>query len=193
VNAKEALSRYARMEPSMVSIAMVVVSRIRPLSLSAPPNGWIDAEFMILRREVAVRIPVTADPASVAPLLCAGVTVFAALRKAKIPAGELIGVQGVGGLGHLAVQYASKMGYQVAVISRSSEKEKFAKELGAAFYIDESKENAAGALQKLGGAAGILCTAPSPTVIGPLINGLQAHGRLIVLAGKSIKLHSSWT
>jgi D-arabinose 1-dehydrogenase-like Zn-dependent alcohol dehydrogenase len=141
---------------------------------------------MILRREAVVRIPQDVDPATAAPLLCAGVTVFNSIRQAKIPAGELVAIQGIGGLGHLAIQYASKMGYKVAAISSGSGKEKFAKELGASFYIDESKESAAEVLQNLGGAAGIVSTAPNPAVIGSMVSGLRPRGKLIILAGESI-------
>jgi D-arabinose 1-dehydrogenase-like Zn-dependent alcohol dehydrogenase len=149
----------------------------------------LDAEYMIVRREAAIRIPASIDPAKAAPLLCAGVTVFNSLRQAKVLAGELVAVQGIGGLGHLAIQYASKMGYQVAAISSGSEKKIFATDLGASFYIDESKEDAAKALQALGGAAVIMATAPNPAVIGSLVNGLQPRGRLIILAGKLLRFH----
>ena len=88
-------------------------------------------EYANLRTEAAVRVPKDVDPAEVAPLLCAGVTVFNGLRKQGIPPGDLVAVQGLGGLGHLALQYASKMGYRVAAISSSDAKKDFATELGA--------------------------------------------------------------
>jgi len=141
---------------------------------------------MILRREAVVKVPKTIDPATAAPLLCAGVTVFNALRQANLPAGELVVVQGLGGLGHLAVQYAHKLGFKVAVVSSSAGKEAFAKELGASYYIDQSKENAAEILQTLGGAAGVLATAPNPEIIGALVGGLQPRGKIVILARKSL-------
>ena len=88
-------------------------------------------EYATLRTEAAVRVPKDVDPAEVAPLLCAGVTVFNGLRKQDITPGSLVAVQGLGGLGHLALQYASKMGYRVAAISSSDAKKEFAMKLGA--------------------------------------------------------------
>ncbi|KAH8594534.1 alcohol dehydrogenase GroES-like domain-containing protein [Bisporella sp. PMI_857] len=140
------------------------------------------AQYVLLRSEAVVKIPTTVDPATAAPLLCAGVTVFNALRQANILEGELVVVQGLGGLGHLAVQYAHKMGFRVAVASGSKSKESLAKELGADHYIDESKVNATEILQSLGGAACALATAPNPDIIGKLVAGLQPRGKLVVLA-----------
>ena len=123
------------------------------------------------------------DPAAYAPLLCAGVTVFNGIRQMKINSGEIVAIQGLGGLGHLAVQYAAKMGYRVVALSSSGAKEKFAKELGASDYIDGSKEDHGEALQKLGGAALIVTTAPNTEVMKGLIHGLGALGKLLILAG----------
>ena len=99
-----------------------------------------------------------------------------------IPPGELVAIQGLGGLGHLALQYANKMGYKVVALSSSAAKEKFAKDLGAHVYIDGSKENHAEALQKMGGAAMIVSTAPNPEIMGDLVNGLGAQGKLVLLS-----------
>ncbi|KAI1491307.1 alcohol dehydrogenase [Biscogniauxia mediterranea] len=140
------------------------------------------AEYALLREEAVVRVPRESDPAEVAPLLCAGVTVFNAMRKMHVEQGNLVAVQGVGGLGHLAVQYASRMGYRVAAISSGAAKADFARRLGAHTYIDASREDAAAQLKKLGGAAMIVSTAPSPKHIGPLVRGLQPAGKLVVLA-----------
>jgi len=140
------------------------------------------AEYVLLREEAVVRVPKELDPAEVAPLLCAGVTTFNAIRKQHVEHGNLVAVQGLGGLGHLAVQYANKMGYRVAAISSGDTKKDFALQLGAHEYIDTSREDPVKALQALGGAALIVSTAPNPNVIGPLIGGLQAAGKLIVLA-----------
>lgn len=104
------------------------------------------------------------------------------MRKQHVEQGNLVAIQGLGGLGHLAVQYASKMGYRTVAISSGSAKEKFARELGAHEYIDASKEDPVKKLQSLGGAALILATAPNAKAISPLIGGLQARGKLVILA-----------
>lgn len=139
-------------------------------------------EYVILRTEAVVSVPRDVDPAEYAPLLCAGVTVFNSLRKQNITTGELVAVQGLGGLGHLALQYASKMGYKVVAISSSDAKQKFAKDLGANEYIDTSKGDAGEQLQKMGGAACIILTAPSAKVIPGLMKGLGLQGKLLILA-----------
>jgi D-arabinose 1-dehydrogenase-like Zn-dependent alcohol dehydrogenase len=140
------------------------------------------AEYVLLREEAVVRVPSDLDPAEAAPLLCAGVTVFNGMRKQHVEQGNLVAIQGLGGLGHLAVQYANKMGYRVVAISSGSAKKEFATQLGAHEYIDTSKVDAVKALQDLGGAAMIVATAPNPKAIGPLVGGLQAGGKLVVLA-----------
>ena len=141
-----------------------------------------DGEYMLLRTEATVHIPTDVDPAAFAPLLCAGVTTFNSIRNMGITPGSLVAVQGLGGLGHLAVQFAAKMGYRVVALSHSADKKDFAKELGAAEYIDGSKQNTAEALQKMGGAAMIVVTAPSPKTIEPLIYGLKSYGTLLILS-----------
>merc|ERR1712000_550066 len=113
---------------------------------------------------------------------CAGVTVFNALRKTKTEQGNLVAVQGLGGLGHLAVQYARNMGYEVAVLSSGDDKASFAKELGAHHYINTKTQDAAQELMKLGGAAVVLQTAPSPKAVTELVGGLAPAGQLINLA-----------
>ncbi|KAL9606099.1 MAG: hypothetical protein Q9179_000725 [Wetmoreana sp. 5 TL-2023] len=140
------------------------------------------AEYCILRSEATVSVPADVDPAAFCPLLCAGVTVFNSMRQQHVPSGELVAVQGLGGLGHLAVQYASKMGYRTVALSSSGAKEQFARDLGAHEYIDGSKVDHAEALQKLGGASLILSTAPEPSTIGKLVNGLGILGKLVILA-----------
>ena len=102
----------------------------------------------------------------------------------KVTSGEIVAIQGLGGLGHLALQYANKMGFKVVALSSSSSKEKFAKDLGAHVYVDGSKENHAEALMKLGGAAMIVSTAPNPDIMGDLVNGLAPGGKLIILSRK---------
>jgi D-arabinose 1-dehydrogenase-like Zn-dependent alcohol dehydrogenase len=140
------------------------------------------AEYVLLRAEAAVRVPADANPAEVAPFLCAGVTVFNAIRNAGVLQGGVVAVQGLGGLGHLALQYASKMGYTVAAMSHGADKQDFAKQLGAHHYIDTSAEDAAEALQKLGGANMIVATAPNEKAVSPLVAGLAPQGKLLVLA-----------
>ena len=104
------------------------------------------------------------------------------MRQMNIPPGELVAIQGLGGLGHLAIQYANRMGYKVVALSSSGAKEKFAMDLGAHVYIDGSKENHAEALQKMGGAGMIVSTAPNPEIMGDLVNGLGAQGKLVLLS-----------
>lgn len=168
----------------MVLRAMADVS-IPPFSLQIELTRIdVDAEYCTLRSEAAVRIPKDADPAEYAPLLCAGVTVFNGIRKMNIIPGDIVAVQGLGGLGHLAIQYARRMGYRTVALSQSSAKKDFAMELGATDYIDTSKENAAEALQKMGGASLIVVTAPNPSIMGPLVKGCGPLGKLLILARK---------
>lgn len=103
----------------------------------------------------------------------------------KISPGEIVGIQGLGGLGHLALQYAAKMGYRVVALSSSGSKESFARDLGAHDYVDGSKTDQGEYLKKLGGAGLIVSTAPNPDVIGQLLSGLAPLGKLLILSGKS--------
>jgi D-arabinose 1-dehydrogenase-like Zn-dependent alcohol dehydrogenase len=146
----------------------------------------IDAEYCKLRCEAAVHIHSHVDAAKYAPILCAGLTVFNAIRKMNIPPGATVGIQGIGGLGHLAIQYAHKLGYRVVALSRDSSKEKVARELGADEYVDASKVDTAEALQKLGGASLIVAMAPSADAISPLLKGLGIMGKLLILSGESL-------
>ena len=109
------------------------------------------------------------------------------MRRMKITPGETVGVQGLGGLGHLALQYASKMGYRVVALSSSASKEKFAKDLGASDYVDGSKTDQAEYLKDLGGAGLIVSTAPNKDVVGQLVGGLAPEGKLLILSRKSSK------
>ncbi|EEH40989.1 alcohol dehydrogenase [Paracoccidioides lutzii Pb01] len=144
------------------------------------PGGY--AEYCILRVEAVARVPKSMDPAQIAPLLCAGMTTFNGIRKMEITPGDLVAIHGLGGLGHLAVQFASKMGYKVAVISSKSGKEKFARELGAHHFIDSSKQDIPTALQEIGGAALTLLSAPIPKYVQSLMQGLAPRGKLLVLS-----------
>ena len=129
-----------------------------------------------------MRVPRDMDPADAAPLLCAGVTVFNGIRKMHVEQGSLVAVQGLGGLGHLAVQYANKMGYEVAVLSSGDDKADFAKKLGAHHYINSNFKDGPAELGRLGGASIIVQTAPKPETVGPLVNGLAPGGKLLALA-----------
>src|SRR5215213_665851 len=138
-------------------------------------------EYMVAPVEALVAIPEMLNDAEAAPLLCAGVTTFNALRRSGALPSDLVAVQGIGGLGHLGVQFASKFGYRVAAIGRGSENAALAKKLGASLYIDSRATNAAEELQKLGGARVILATAPSAKAMSELIDGLGPHGSLLVV------------
>lgn len=140
------------------------------------------SEYCILRQEAAVPIPSDMDVAEVAPLLCAGVTVFNSIKKMNVDAGDIVAVQGLGGLGHLAIQYARKMGYRTVAISRNDKKKDFAMKLGATDYIDTSKGDAAEQLKKMGGAALVVITAPNPDVVGQMIGGCAPMGKVLMLA-----------
>lgn len=140
------------------------------------------AEYVLLRTEATVRVPTDVDAAEYAPILCAGITVFNSMRKMNIPPGEIVAIQGLGGLGHLAVQYAHKMGFKVVALSSGSKKKGFALKLGADEYVDTTAVDPCEALQKMGGAALIVATAPNPDAIGPLTGGLMTNGKLLVLA-----------
>ncbi|KAI1321962.1 alcohol dehydrogenase [Xylariaceae sp. FL0255] len=140
------------------------------------------AEYVLLREEAVVRVPKETDAAEVAPLLCAGVTVFNAMRKQNVEQGNIVAIQGLGGLGHLAVQFANKMGYRVVALSSGSSKKDFATQLGAHEYIDTSKDDPVKALLAMGGAAMIVATAPNGDSISPLVGGMSPGGKLVVLA-----------
>ena len=136
---------------------------------------------MVAPIEALVPIPETLSDTEAAPLLCAGITTFNALRHSGAMPGDLVAVQRVGGLGHLGIQFANKFGYKVAAIGRGSESATLAKKLGASVYIDGKATNAAQALQKVGGAQVILATAPSSKAMSELIDGLGPNGKLIVI------------
>lgn len=139
----------------------------------------------MLRSEAAVPIPSEVKASAYAPILCAGITVFNAMRQMKVGPGSLVAIQGLGGLGHLALQYANKFGYRVVALSRDSKKEKFARDLGAHEYIDGSKGDQGEALQKMGGADLIVATAPSGEAVKPLMKGLGMLGKLLIVASKA--------
>src|SRR6267142_2328332 len=139
------------------------------------------AEVMIAEAHGIAAIPDELTSVEAAPLLCAGITTYNALRNAGLRGGDLVAVQGIGGLGHLGIQFARHMGFRTAAIGRGSEKEMLAKDLGAHVYIDTAVDDAAAALRRMGGARAILATAPSGNAMGPLVSGLASRGKLIIV------------
>jgi len=142
-------------------------------------------EFMVAPLEALARMPESLDAAEAAPLMCAGVTTFNSLRHSGALPSDLVAVQGIGGLGHLGIQFAKKFGYRVAAIGRKPENARLAKKLGADLYIDSASTDAATELQKLGGARVILATAPSGKAMSSLVGGLGANGTLLVVGASA--------
>jgi D-arabinose 1-dehydrogenase-like Zn-dependent alcohol dehydrogenase len=142
-------------------------------------------QYMVAPVEALAAMPDSLGDAEAAPLLCAGITTFGALRSCGARPGDLVAVIGVGGLGHLAIQFANKFGYKVAAIARGAANATLAKKLGATQYIDSTSSNVAAALQQLGGAQVILATAPSSNAMSQAIDGLAPNGRLIVVGADS--------
>jgi len=139
------------------------------------------AEYMVAPVEALAAMPESLNATEAAPLLCAGITTYNALRHSGAFPGDLVAVQGIGGLGHLGIQFGNKFGYKVAAIGRGSENAALAKKLGASVYIDSKSTNAAEELQKLGGAQVVLATAPSAKAMSELIDGLGPNGKLMVI------------
>src|SRR5271154_2056954 len=139
------------------------------------------AEYMVSPAEAVAAIPDDLPAPEAAPLLCAGITVFNALRNSGARAGDLVAVQGIGGLGHLGIQYARQMGFRTIAIGRGADKQPLASKLGAHEYIDTSTGAPAAALQKLGGANVILATAPDSKSISSMVGGLAVNGTLLVV------------
>jgi D-arabinose 1-dehydrogenase-like Zn-dependent alcohol dehydrogenase len=138
-------------------------------------------QYMVAPVDALTAIPESLSDVEAAPLLCAGITTYNALRHSGALPGDLVAVLGIGGLGHLGIQFANKFGYRVAAIGRGSENAALAKKLGASVYIDNKVTNAAEALQKLGGAQVILATAPSSKAMSEVIDGLGPNGKLMVV------------
>ena len=143
------------------------------------------AQYMIARSEAVAAIPDPLSPVEAAPLLCAGVTTFNGLRHSGAVAGDLVAVQGLGGLGHLGIQFASKMGFHTVAIGRGKDKESLALKLGAARYLDTDAVDAAKELTSLGGASVILATAPDSKAMSALIDGLGVGGQLLVVGASN--------
>jgi D-arabinose 1-dehydrogenase-like Zn-dependent alcohol dehydrogenase len=143
------------------------------------------AEFVLAPREVLARIPDGLTPEEAAPLMCAGITTFNALRHSGAAPGDLVAIQGIGGLGHLGVQFASKFGFDTVAIGRGADKKNLAMKLGARTYIDVGSENVAKELQARGGAKVILATAPDGKAMGSLIDGLGVDGKLVIVGAST--------
>ena len=138
-------------------------------------------QYMLAPVEALAALPNTLSDAEAGPMLCAGVTTFNALRHSGASPGDLVAVQGVGGLGHLGIQFANKFGFKVAAIGRGSENAALARRLGASVYIDSKTTNVVEELQKLGGAQAILATAPNSKAMSELIDGLGPTGKFMVV------------
>jgi len=140
------------------------------------------AEYMIARQDSIAKLPSDLTPEKAAPLMCAGITMYNALRNSKAKAGDVVVISGIGGLGHLGIQYASKMGFDVVATSRDASKKDLAHKLGAHHYIDASKEDVTGAIQKLGGAKVIIYTATSGKGLETILPALAVEGEVIMVA-----------
>ena len=138
-------------------------------------------EYMVAPAVALALVPQELTPVEVGPLMCAGVTTYNALRNSGARAGDLVAVQGIGGLGHLGVQYAAKMGFRTVAIARGQDKAPLAKQLGAHVYLDGGSQDVAAELNKLGGAKVIISTATSAKAMTDVIGGLGANGKLIIL------------
>lgn len=140
------------------------------------------ADHLIAPAEALARIPDGLTDVDAAPLMCAGITTFNALRHSSARPGDLVAIQGLGGLGHLAVQFAHRMGFRTVALARGADKRPLALELGAAEYIDTTAEDVAAALAARGGAQVVLATAPSATAVQQVIGGIAAGGELVLVA-----------
>jgi len=143
------------------------------------------AEYLVAPAEALARIPDDLSAVDAAPLLCAGITTFNALRESVARPGDLVAILGIGGLGHLGVQYAVKMGFEVVAIARGEEKGALAKELGAHHYIDSTTSDVAEELNKLGGAQVVLATVTVPDAMTPALGGLKPRGQLVVVGASA--------
>ncbi|MVU77187.1 alcohol dehydrogenase catalytic domain-containing protein [Nocardia sp. ET3-3] len=149
------------------------------------------AEALVVPVSALARIPDGLSAVDAAPMGCAGVTVFNALRRSSARPGDLVAVLGIGGLGHLAIQFATKMGFATVAIARGADKEILAKELGADHYIDSTARDVAHALQSLGGAKVVLATVTEPSAMSPAIDGLRTRGEFVVVGASPQRLEIS--
>jgi D-arabinose 1-dehydrogenase-like Zn-dependent alcohol dehydrogenase len=148
-------------------------------------------EYMVAPAEALAAIPDDLPAEEAGPFMCAGVTVFNALRNAGARPGDVVAVQGIGGLGHLGVQYARRMGFETVALGRGQDKEPLAKKLGAHHYIDSGVSDPVAELQKLGGARIILATAPDAKAISSVVEGLGVNGNLLIPAAPNDPLSTS--
>jgi D-arabinose 1-dehydrogenase-like Zn-dependent alcohol dehydrogenase len=139
------------------------------------------AEYVVNPVEGLARIPDDLESVSAGPIMCAGITTYNALRNSGARGGDLVAIQGIGGLGHLGVQFARKLGFRTVAIGRGKDKQELANQLGAHHYIDTETEDAARELQRMGGAKIVLATVPSSKAISPLIDGICADGKLVIV------------
>ena len=144
------------------------------------------AEYMVAPAEAVAAMPDDLPADEGAPLLCAGITVFNALRNSGARVGDLVAVQGIGGLGHLGIQYARQMGFRTVAIGRGKDKQPLSEKLGAHEYVDTGSAVPAEALQKLGGARVILATAPDSKSMSALVDGLAGNGNLVIVGLDSL-------
>ncbi len=157
------------------------------------PNGQVPgvvydggyADHVIVPKDALASIPDELSADEAAPLLCAGITTFNALRESGASPGDLVAILGVGGLGHLGVQFARRMGFETVAIARGTAKQELAEKLGAHHYIDSTATDVAAALQELGGAATILATVTSSAAMSAAVGGLRARGRMIVVGASA--------
>jgi propanol-preferring alcohol dehydrogenase len=157
-----------------------IVNCHNPVTSGVTVDGGY-AEVMIAEARAISSVPDELTSAEAAPLLCAGVTTYNALRNAGLRGGDLVALQGIGGLGHLGIQFARHMGFLTVAIGRGREKEKLAIDLGAHVYVDVTAEDAATVLQRMGGARAILATGTSGDAFGSLVSGLAPRGKLIIV------------
>src|SRR5215467_11635522 len=139
------------------------------------------AEVMIAEARGIASVPDELTSAEAAPLLCAGIATYNALRNAGLRGGDLVAVQGIGGLGHLGIQFARHMGFRTVAIGRGRDKEELAKDLGAHIFIDAAASDAAAELQRMGGARAILATGTSGDAMGAIVSGVAVRGKLVVV------------
>ena len=141
------------------------------------------ATQMLAHASALARVPAELDSVASAPLLCAGITTFNALRHCGARAGELVAIHGVGGLGHLGIQFAARLGFRVVAVSRGSDKEELARSLGAHEYVDTERGDPAAALRSLGGARAILATVTEAGAMQAVVGGLGPNGTMLVIGG----------
>ena len=164
------------------------------VGLGIPAGYMFDggfSQYMIAKESDLVLIPKGLSPVESAPLLCAGVTTYSALKNCGAKSGDLVAVCGIGGLGHLAIQYGNKMGFNIVAISRSEDKKDLAMKLGAKHYFSIDKGDFAKEIQNLGGAKAVLLAGPSENIADKLIESIQEGGKLMLLGTNNVKMEFS--